>query len=145
MSDDVQNLATFVAIALPPITIAVGYAALPRHLPPQMVPQAGQRNAPVTAIPPARANLQQEHPQQAHPPQANHHVHQEDPIVALPPPSPPPNNLQHPQDPRRDGVVPNYSNLGSSRRRTVDVVPPPNRNPPQGNVDFDEGEEVGHV
>ncbi|KAG8914185.1 hypothetical protein FRC00_000667 [Tulasnella sp. 408] len=157
MSDDVQNLATFmaaiglisnlIAVAITPIALgAVAYAAIPRHPPPQMVPRAGpQRNTPVAAIPPSGANLEQANLQQAHTSQANHRVHLEDPIVALPHPSPPPNYLEHPRDPRIDGVVPSYSNPGSPRGRPVDVVPLPNRNPPQENANFDRGEGGGRV
>ncbi|KAG9024539.1 hypothetical protein FS837_005316 [Tulasnella sp. UAMH 9824] len=147
MSDDIQNLATFAAITIAPIAVAAVYAAIPRHPPLQVVPRAGrQLNTPVAIIPPSGASRPQaSYTQQAHPPQANHRVHLEDPFAALPPPSPPPNYHEHPQDPRIDGTVPSYGNTGSPRARTVDVVPSPNRNPPQENADFDEGVEGGHV
>ncbi|KIO31521.1 hypothetical protein M407DRAFT_219322 [Tulasnella calospora MUT 4182] len=149
MSDNIQNLATFAAIALPPIVIAVGWAFVPlhpRHPPEAMVPHAGRRNYPVVATPSSGAHPQQPNPQLAHLPQPYQLVHPEGPVAALAPPSPPPNYHEYLPDTRIDGAPPSYTNTGSSRGSTVSVVPSPNQNPPPPeNADVEEGEEGGHV
>ncbi|KAG8914184.1 hypothetical protein FRC00_000666 [Tulasnella sp. 408] len=128
------------AIGIPLAAIAA--ALRPRHPPEDVLRRAGQhRTAPVVAIPPSGARPQQLNPQLADLPQANHHFHPDDPVVAIAPPTPPPNYQEFPLDTRIDGTVPSYSHTSS----TIEVVPSPGQNPLPENADLGEGEEGGHV
>ncbi|KAG9044669.1 hypothetical protein FS837_007716 [Tulasnella sp. UAMH 9824] len=145
MSDVVYNSMPVTAMATLLIAIAVGYALLPRHPPGDVVPPAGQRLAPVVAMPLPGARVQQPNPQLADRPEAEHRFHVDDPVVATAPPSPPPNYFEFNLDTRIDGPVPTYSRTSNSRGATVEVVPLPNQNPPPAYANIGEGEEGGHV
>ncbi|KAG8894382.1 hypothetical protein FRC01_013004, partial [Tulasnella sp. 417] len=120
--DEIDGPAVFPVIAISLIALAVGIALFPRHPPLVAVHRVGrQLNYPVAALPPTGAHLEQRNVRLAPAPQANHRVHHDVPVAALPPPSPPPSPPppypEHILDPRIDGPAPSYSNIGSSQGR----------------------------